>query len=184
MARTVITRPAAAEYPPYFETYIGKVPAGDVIGLLRKQIGATLRTLSKVTEPGSRHRYAPGKWSIKEVVGHMADTERIFVYRALCFARGEAQGLPGFDENAFVANASFDARPFKDHVAELEAVRASSLAFFRGLNAEELGRTGTANQKQFTVRSVPYIVAGHEIHHLGVMKERYLGGDLRKRVQR
>ena len=175
MPAVKIGRPAPAEYAPYFGTYIDKVGDGDILALLRKQIGETMSSLASLSDQDAMFRYAPGKWSVKEVVGHISDTERIFVYRALCFARNEKQALPGFDENEFVAAASFDDRPFADHLAELQAVRAASLAFFSGLNEKELGRTGLANQKPFSVRAIPYIVAGHEKHHVGVLRERYLG---------
>jgi len=176
MPATKIARPeVSTEYNPYYSAYIDKVPAdGDVVAILEKQIGETVAELSKVSEKDSLHRYAPDKWSIKQIVGHLSDTERIFVYRALCFARQEKQSLPGFDENAFVAAARFDDRPFADHLAEFRSVRAASVAFLKGLNAEELKRIGTANGKPLSVRAVAFILAGHEKHHLGVIRERYL----------
>jgi hypothetical protein len=176
MSSGTIARPAPSEYAPYFATYIDKVPDGDVLALLRKQVEETRKALGGLSEKDATFRYAPGKWSIKQIVAHVSDTERIFGYRALCFARAEKQSLPGFDENEYVAAARFDDHALGDLLDELGAVRAASLAFFGGLNAEELMRTGTANQKQYTVRSVAFILAGHERHHLGVIKERYLGG--------
>ena len=174
MSPVTIARPAKTEYAPYFGTYVDKVPDGDILSLLSRQIDETVKTLGKLSDEQASFRYAPGKWSIKEIVGHISDTERIFVYRALCFARSEKQSLPGFDENDYVAAASFDARSLADHLEELRAVRAATLKFFGALNAEELLRTGTANQKPYTVRAVPYILAGHERHHLGVVREKYL----------
>jgi len=174
MTAATISRPAKSEYAPYFGTYIDKVDDGDVLDILAKQIDQTVATLSRVPEKDAGYRYAPGKWSIKEIVGHMSDTERIFVYRGLCFARGDAQPLPGFDENTYVSNASFDDRTLKDHLDEFRAVRAATMFFLKGLNARELMRSGTANNNPYTVRSIPYILAGHEKHHMGVVKERYL----------
>jgi uncharacterized damage-inducible protein DinB len=174
MPAAKIGRPETSEYNPYYSTYIGKVPEGDVVAILAKQIDETVAALSKLSDKDALYRYAPEKWSIKQILGHMADTERIFVYRAVCFARLEKQSLPGFDENAFVAAAHFDDRPLADHLAELRNVRAASLSFFNGLNADEQKRIGTANGKPLSVRAVPFIVAGHEKHHMGVMRERYL----------
>ena len=174
MTQVRVSRPAPSEFAPYYGTYINKVGDGDVLDILARQIDQTVSELSRVSEKDSLYRYAPGKWSIREVVGHLADTERIFVYRGLCFARGETQSLPGFDENAFVAHARFDDRPLGDHLKEFAAIRQASLHFFRGLNAEEWMRKGMANNNPYTVRTIPYIVAGHETHHLGVLRERYL----------
>lgn len=174
MPDTKIARPSPGEYPPYYGTYVDKVADGDVLGVLRGQITSTLAEFSRVTEPQALYRYAPGKWSLKQVAGHMADTERIFAYRALCFARLEKQPLPGFDENAYVAAASFDQRPWAELLDELKVVRAASLALFTALTADELKRTGVANEKSLTVRAIPYIIAGHEKHHMGVVAERYL----------
>jgi uncharacterized damage-inducible protein DinB len=169
-----ISRPEAGEYIEYYSTYIDKVPDTDVVALLAKQIDETVSTLSGLSDKEALYRYAPGKWSIKQIVGHMADTERIFVYRALCFARKEKQSLPGFDENDFVNAASFDNRSLADHLAEFRNVRAATLAFLKGLNEEEMKRMGTANGKPLSVRAVAYILAGHEKHHMGVIRERYL----------
>src|SRR5262245_37603421 len=174
MTTAAIPRPVADDFPPYFATYIDKVPAGDVLELLRTQIDDTIRTLSKVKEKDAGYRYAPGKWSIKEVVEHVVDTERIFVYRALCFARGEKQSLPGFEENDYAANSGSDQKPLLDILNELKTQRASTIAFFSGVPADALKRRGTANNREYAMYSIPYIVAGHERHHLGVLKERYL----------
>ncbi|MBI4503864.1 MAG: DinB family protein [Gemmatimonadetes bacterium] len=170
-----ITRPTAGEYAPYFDRYLSHVPDGNILEILTKQISETAGAVGGLSEKEAGFRYAPGKWSIREIVGHLADTERIFAYRALCFARGEQQGLPGFDENAYAAAAHTDARPLPSVLSEFEAVRAATVAFFAGLDGEELMRRGTANQWEFSVRAVPFIIAGHERHHLGVIKERYLG---------
>jgi hypothetical protein len=170
----VIARPAPNEYAPYYGTYIAAVPDGDVLGLLATQVDQTAALLGGV--PASRwgHRYAPGKWSVAEVLGHVIDVERVFAYRALRFARGDATPLPGFDENAWAPLSGYDDRPLPDITAELRAVRLATVALFRGFDAEAVGRRGTANQVEFTVRSIPWIIAGHERHHVRVLRERYL----------
>ena len=118
--------------------------------------------------------YAPGKWTIKQVVGHICDAERIFAYRALRFARGDVAPLPGFDENAWMPAARFDARPLGDLAAELDAVRRATLALLRTFDADALARRGTANNKEISVRALAYVIAGHERHHVGILRERYL----------
>jgi hypothetical protein len=170
----MIPRPTADEYVPYFGGYVNEVPPGDVLGILERQAVETQALLRGLPASRGAQRYAPGKWSIKEVVGHLSDTERIFTYRALCFARSERSPLPGFEEDDYVAAAGFDARPLADLARELETVRTATLALFRGLSDEALLRRGTANGKEFTVRAIPYVIAGHERHHVRVLRERYL----------
>jgi len=174
MSPVVITRPDASEYAPYFATYVDEVPAGDVLATLTRQVEDTCSLLSGLSDAEAAYRYAPGKWSIKEVIGHVADTERIMVYRALCFARGETAMLPGFDENAYVAGASFDTRSLDDLLAELRTVRAATVPLFASLNAQELERRGRANNRDYSVRAFPFIIAGHERHHVDILRERYL----------
>lgn len=167
-------RPAANEYAPYYDRYISKIPDGDIVELLGQQIRETLGLLRSIDESRGGHRYAEGKWSIREVIGHMSDTERVFAYRAMRFARADGTPLPGYDENVFVANARFDARTIRDLAAELEAVRGATVAFFASLHDEEWARRGVANGNTMSVRAVACIIAGHERHHLGILKERYL----------
>jgi len=171
-----IVRPADTEYAPFYAGYVARVPDGDVVALLRSQIGETLALLRDVPESRGTHRYAEGKWSIKEVVGHLADTERVMTYRALRIARGDRTPLAGFDENAFVRNASFDQRTLASLRAELELVRSASIALFETMTAEEAARVGTANDRDVTARALAYIVAGHERHHVALLRERYLAG--------
>ena len=173
---TTIQRPTSTEYLPYYDRYIARVPEGDVLELLRGQMGETAAALGGLDERGASHRYAEGKWSVKQMAGHMADTERVFAYRAMCIARGDTQPLPGFDENAYVERATFDARPIADLVAELRAVREATVRLFAPLGAEELARRGVANGAEVTVRALAYIIAGHERHHLTLFRERYLPG--------
>ena len=176
MSSSRIARPAADEYAPYFGRYIEQVGDGDVLDGLRRQVDDTAALVGKLGDRDADFRYADGKWSIKEVIGHMADTERIMVYRALCFARGETASLPGFDENEYVAHAKFAGRALADLLAEFRLVRAATVALFAGLDAEELERRGTANNRPYSVRSLVYIIAGHERHHAKILAERYLPG--------
>ena len=171
---TTLARPNAADYAPYYGRYIDQVPEGDVIHLLEDQITDTMRLLGDVPEERAGHRYAPGKWSIKEVVGHIADAERIFAYRALRIARGDETPLPGFDQEPYVAAANFDRRTLADLAAELASIRAATVALFRGLDETAFGRRGTASGVVFTVRAVPYIIAGHERHHVTILEQKYL----------
>ena len=174
MTTAAIARPHESEYAPYYGKYIALVPDGDLIDVLVRQIEDTAQLLGGVTERDAGFRYADGKWSIREVLGHLADAERVFAYRALRFARGDGTPLPGFDENAFVANARFDARPLEDLVGELRAVRAATVALFAGLAPDELARRGVANQTAMSVRAIAYVIAGHERHHGTILRERYL----------
>lgn len=168
------TRPAADEFAPYYGTYITRVPDGDVVHTLGAQIVHTLGYLRAIPGSQAGHRYAPGKWSIREVVGHLTDAERIFGYRALRFARGDATPLPGFDENAYVANARLDDRPLASLIDEYEAVRAATIAMFDGLFPEEWIRSGEASGKRMSVRALAWVIAGHELHHLDVLRTRYV----------
>ena len=171
-----IPRPAASEYAPYFAPYVAKVPEGDILELLAHQIDETTTMLGGLNDQQAAFRYAPGKWSVKQVVGHLTEAERVFSYRALCFARGDATPLPGWDENAYVANAHYDRRSMSALVADLRAARASTISLFRGFDGEELERAGTANNKLYSVRSIAYITAGHEQHHVDIIRARYLAG--------
>jgi hypothetical protein len=168
------TRPAPDEYAPYYGRYIEKVPDGDIVRTLREQREATAAFLRGIADAKAGHRYAPDKWSIREVVGHLGDCERIFAYRALRFARADDTMLPGFDENEFVKHARLDDRPMTSLIAELDAVRGASIALFDGLFPEEWSRAGNANGKTMSVRAFAWTIAGHELHHLGILKERYL----------
>jgi len=169
-----IPRPRPDEYVPYFGTYISKVPEGDVLELLGAQGAETQRLLRGLTPTQAMHRYAPGKWSIKEVVGHVADAERVFSYRALRFARGDDTPLTSFDENKWMPFCGFDARSLSDLADELESVRRATLSLFRTFDATALERRGVASGNGVSVRALAYIIAGHERHHVGILRERYL----------
>jgi len=175
MTTTAIPRPEPSEYVPYYETYISKVPPkGNLLTVLEDQRRETQQLLASLSDVKALHRYAPGKWSIKEVVGHLMDTERVFCYRALAFGRADTNPLPGFDENAWAPTGRFDARSLKDLAAELDVVRRATIALFSGLDADALARHGTANNNPITVRALAWIIAGHERHHVAILRERYL----------
>ena len=169
-------RPEASEYFAYYDRYIALVPNGDVVAQIDSQHAATRALLAPLSPDQAGHRYAEGKWSVREVVGHLADTERVFAYRALRFARGDATPLPGFDENAWAANASYDTRTLMSVLDEFTAVRKATVAFFESLTVEEFMRRGVANGKEMSVRALAWTIAGHERHHLEIIRTRYLGG--------
>jgi uncharacterized damage-inducible protein DinB len=174
MTSVSIPRPDTSEYAPYYGRYIGKVPAGELLAVLERQRGETAALLRGIPEAKATHRYAPGKWSIKEVIGHISDSERIFSYRALRFARGDRTPLPGFEQDDYMRPARFDARPLAGIAAELDSVRLATLALFRGLDAEALARRGEASGKEVSVRALAWIIAGHTHHHVEILRERYL----------
>lgn len=166
-------RPGADEHAPYYGTYINKVADGDIVETLRAQLAATGERWSAFSEAQGAHRYAPGKWSVRQVIGHLTDAERIFVYRATRFARGDATAVPGFDENSYVANASFDERSLSSLIHEWRATREMSIAFFAALNEAEWLRCGVANGQPASVRALAWINAGHVRHHDLILRERY-----------
>jgi hypothetical protein len=177
MANLTMQRPDAEEYAPYFGKYVDLVPGDDLVGALRGQIGDTLATLRGVSDGDSLRRYAAGKWSLREVVGHMIDTERIFAYRVLRIGRGDATPLPGFDQDPYIAAANFDTRKWGTLLDEFDAVRRSNLFLFEGMDAEAWERRGTSSGHPVTARALGYVIAGHELHHMRIVRERYLGAN-------
>ena len=173
MSLTAIDRPEPDEIPPHFVAYIARVTESDPVAVLAAQIDVTTALLRGVSEADALKRYAPGKWSVKEVVGHLADTERIMAYRALRIARGDETPLPGFDENAYVPPAKFDARPFAELIADLRTVRSASLSLFKSFDGDAWRRRGTASGKAISVRALGYMIPGHERHHVEILKTRY-----------
>ena len=169
-----IARPHSSEYAPYYGTYIDRVEEGDVLEILADQIGETLTLVRTVPPELETHRYGAGKWSVREVVGHLIDAERVFSYRAVTFARGDQGPLTGMDQDQYVSASNAALRPLEELSRELEAVRASTLALFRGLPDEAWGRSGVASDCPFTVRCFPYLIAGHEAHHRTGLVENYL----------
>ena len=173
MSTTLSPRPAADEYLAYYERYIALVPDGNLVETLADQHRDTMRMLRGINDERGLYAYAPGKWTIKEVIGHLCDAERVFAYRALRFARGDAQPLAGFDENAYAPAGRFNQRPIGDLVDEFQAIRAATVHLFRYLNDEELARRGMANSNPISVRALGFVIAGHERHHAKLLRERY-----------
>ena len=168
-----VGHPSPTEYAPFYADYVGNVTEDDVLGALETQSAETSAILARIDDEKASHRYAPEKWSVKEVVGHFTDAERIFAYRALAIARGDKASLPGFDEQEYVRNANFEQRPMKSIAEEYAAARASTLATLRGFSDDVWTRSGTANNVGISVRALAHIVLGHERHHLRVLRERY-----------
>ncbi|MCI0421226.1 MAG: DinB family protein [Acidobacteria bacterium] len=173
MSPTTISRPASDEYAEYYGTYISKVPAQDLLELLGSQIEETCALLRNVSESGADAAYAPGKWTIKEVAGHIADTERIMAYRLLRIARGDATPLPGFEQDDYVRAAGFQARTLASLTDEFRLARAATLSLLRGLDERALLRRGVANGSPVSARALAYIIAGHERHHVGILRNQY-----------
>ncbi|HEU4571035.1 MAG TPA: DinB family protein [Gemmatimonadales bacterium] len=170
---TSLPRPEASEFAPFYAGYVSKVPDGEILKVLETQLREVRTLLSSLPEGRGNHRYAEGKWSIKEVVGHLCDAERIFAYRALRFARADQTPLAGFDENAYVPPARFDTRTVASLVDEFVRVRNATIALFGTFDAEAGARKGPANGKEVTVRALAWIIAGHAAHHVAVLRERY-----------
>lgn len=174
-------RPQPAEAADYYHGYINKVTSDDVVAVLESQLDPTVAFLSEISEERSLHRYAPEKWSMRELLNHVNDAERLFMFRALWFARGFEEPLPSFDQEVGVKGARADDFDWANHVDEFRAIRLATIAFFRNLPPENLAdsnepwdRTGIASGNSFTVRALAYIIAGHLAHHLSILKERYL----------
>jgi len=169
--------PEASEYAPYYGQYIALVQGNDILRTLEEQGRATVELLSSLNERQGELRYAPGKWSVKEVVGHVIDTERIFAYRALRIARHDPKPLEGFEQDDYVRAGGFGDRALADLVEEFAAVRRASLLLLRSLDSEAWTRRGIANQKEVSVRALAYMIAGHELHHRKILEERYLASE-------
>ncbi len=170
---TPVGRPDPTEHAPYYAGYISEVPEGEIVDLLHQQQAAFRRLAESVPPDKELFRYAPGKWSVRQVVGHLADCERSFAFRSLAIARGDRQPLPGLDETLYMAHSRFDAIPLADLVEDLLAVRRASLHLFRHLDEAAWHRIGTANGVPVSVRALAHITAGHAEHHLKILRERY-----------
>lgn len=167
--------PDRSEAAEYYFTYIDQVAAStDICHTLKQQGEGMLELLRGISDARSLHRYGPDKWSIREVVSHVSDTERVFVFRALWFARGFDSELPSFDQDIAVPASLADARRWGDLLDDFQAVRRATSTFFTGLGSEAWSRRGIASGKPFTVRALAYITAGHAEHHLRILRERYL----------
>ncbi len=167
-------RPTQSEYAPYYEAYISQVNENDILPVLRSQMDELDVLLGRVEPAQETFRYAEGKWSIRELVGHLIDGERVFGYRVFCIARGEQQNLPGFDQNDYMSTAPYDRIELEDLLSELRLIRLGNIAMLRTLDEEAWSRTGTANDNQVTVRALTFIMAGHLRHHMGVLRDKYL----------
>jgi uncharacterized damage-inducible protein DinB len=168
------TRPAEGEFLPYYGTYIDKVPQGDIVETLTKQLPEILAFIKSIPEDMGDKRYAPGKWSIRDIIGHLSDGERIFSYRALRFSRSDLTPVPGFDENTYAANGPYSKVSLADLADEFEHVRRATIHLIANLDEESLSRRGTANGAEISVRALAYVMAGHATHHMGVIRDRYL----------
>jgi uncharacterized damage-inducible protein DinB len=167
-------RPDLARVPQFYHKYINLVPGDDLNTYLQENKRITGDFLAAIPEEKWSFRYAEGKWSIRELVQHLIDSERIFAYRALCIARGETASLPGFDENNYAALSNADARNKESLLQELNAVQTSTALLFQGFDEEQLERSGTANNKPMQVRTIGFIAVGHMRHHKNILQERYL----------
>jgi hypothetical protein len=171
----MLTLPDRTEAAEYYFTYINRVPRdADVLRVLEEQLPATLKLVEGISDQQSLHRYAADKWSIRQVVSHLNDTERMFVFRAMWFARGFDAPLPSFDQNIAAAGANANDRAWRQHVEEFRAVRMASLSFFQSVRDDAWDRRGIASGNPFTVRALAFITAGHLAHHVKILKERYL----------
>lgn len=176
MPQPTIRRPQSGEYSPYYDRYLATLPDGDVFALLERGAEKLAILVESLTETQGEHRYAPGKWSIKDVLVHMTDVERVFAYRALRFSRNDATPLPGFEQDDYVREANGAERTLGALLQEYRAVRGATLALFRGMSDPMMSRRGVANGAEMTVRAAAWIIVGHERHHIQILKERYLAG--------
>lgn len=173
MSPLSLSRPGADESAPFYHGYVAKVPGEQIGTYLVNQLDEVERLIGPLEDSAARSRYAPDKWSVKEVLGHICDAERIFAYRLLRIARGDTTPLPGFDENAYVPPAEFDRRPLPDLVREFRTVRESTIALVEGLPGAAWERRGQVSGNTVSTRAIAYTMVGHVAHHLGVLRERY-----------
>ncbi len=171
-----LRRPQPAECPSYYHRYIERVPEGDIVRTLAAQVEDSLRLIRAVPSEREGFRPAEDKWSIREVVGHVIDTERVMVYRALSFARADPAPLPSMEQDDWAGASNAAVRSLAELADELEAVRKATVVFFAGLDRSAADRTGTASGLEFAVRAFPWIIAGHELHHRGILREKYRVG--------
>jgi hypothetical protein len=167
-------KPEKGEFLPYYERYIDLVERGDVLATLSRQMAETQAMLRSLPASVATYRYAPGKWSVNELIGHVIDSERIFAARALRFARNDPAPLPGFEQDDYVSNSSFDSYPLGELASELASVRESTVFLFKHLQEDAWMRRGIANGAEVSVRALAYIIAGHELHHREILRARYL----------
>jgi uncharacterized damage-inducible protein DinB len=166
--------PERSEAAPYYFTYIDRITNPDIVRELEEQLEDAPKFLRRISEEKSLHRYAPDKWSVRQVLNHINDAERAFAFRALWFARNFDTPLPSFDQNIAVAASNAEAYSWASHIEDFQAVRTATLSFFRNLPAEAWMRRGTASGNPFTVRALAYVIAGHMVHHRTILETRYL----------
>ena len=171
-------RPQNTEAAPYYFTYIDQVAGDDITSIIERQLDDALALFHGISEESSAHRYAPDKWSIRQVLNHISDTERAFAFRALWFARGFDSPLPSFDQNIAATGADADKIYWSAHVEEFRRVRLSTISLFRHLPPEAWMRSGIASDNPFTVRAMAFIIAGHVAHHIAILRDRYLHGSI------
>jgi hypothetical protein len=172
-AAPIVGRPEPGEYAPPYDRYISLVPGTDILGTLEAQRRQMLLLLSGRDEADGDLRYAPGKWTVKEMLGHVCDTERIFAYRALRISRGDLTPIEGFEQDDYVRNGPFAHRPLAEVIEDYIAVRRATLTLFRNLDEQAWLRRGIANKNEVTVRAIAYTTAGHELHHRRILEEKY-----------
>jgi uncharacterized damage-inducible protein DinB len=171
--RAMVARPEPDEYAAHYEQYISLVPGNDILGALETQRLQMIQLFAARSERDGNFRYAPDKWTVKEVLGHVCDTERIFAYRAMRIARADKTPIEGFEQDDYVRNAAFNERHLAELAEEFAHVRGASVALLRGLARDAWLRRGVANKNEVTVRALAFIIAGHELHHRGILEERY-----------
>jgi uncharacterized damage-inducible protein DinB len=172
----VIARPQAGEYAPYYERYISLIQENDILATLDRQRREMVLLLSGLSEEQGDFRYAPEKWSAKEVLGHVCDTERIFAYRALRISRGDVTPMEGFEQDDYVKNGPFARHSIAEVIEDYIAVRRATISLLRSLEEAAWSRRGVANKNEVTVRAIAYTIAGHEVHHRRILEEKYFGG--------
>jgi hypothetical protein len=170
----MLGRPEKTEAGAYYFTYIDRVKGNDAVGTIENQLDASLTFFSEISGAKSLYKYSPEKWSIRQVLNHVTDTERAFAFRTLWFARGFDSPLPSYDQDVAAVGAEADRIPWANHIEEFRQVRLATISLFRNMPSEAWMRTGIASDNRFTVRAMAFIIAGHLMHHLAILNERYL----------
>ena len=174
-AALIIARPEPGEYDPYYDRYIALIPDADILTTLDNQRRQMMMLLCGRDEADGDFRYAPGKWTANEMLGHVCDTERIFAYRALRISRGDQTPIEGFEQDDYVKNGPFGHAPMSEMIEDYIAVRRATLTLLRNLDETAWARRGSANKKEISVRALAYLIAGHELHHKKILEEKYFG---------